>query len=53
MECKLNDLPRGHMRGHRLLDDIDVYQAIEVAEFRNFWVWKRSMRSINIGKEPQ
>ena len=20
MECKLNDLPHGHMRGHRLLD---------------------------------
>ena len=22
MECKLNDLRRGHMRSHRLLDDI-------------------------------
>ena len=22
MECKLNDLPRGHMRGYRLLDNI-------------------------------
>ena len=22
MECKLNDLPHGHMRDHRLLDDI-------------------------------
>ena len=22
MECKLNNPPRGHMRGHRLLDDI-------------------------------
>ena len=22
MKCKLTDLPRGHMRGHRLLDDI-------------------------------
>ena len=22
MECKLNDLPHGHMRGHRLLGDI-------------------------------
>ena len=22
MECKLDDLPRGHMRGYHLLDDI-------------------------------
>ena len=22
MECKLNNLPRGHMCGHRLLDNI-------------------------------
>ena len=22
MECKLDDLPLGHMRGHRILDDI-------------------------------
>ena len=24
MKCKLNDLPCGHMRGHRLLDDIST-----------------------------
>ena len=27
MECKLNDLPRGHMLGHRLLDDIVTSSA--------------------------
>ena len=27
MECKLNDLPHGHMRGHCLLDNIATFIA--------------------------